>query len=135
MPMPTPSAGHSRLECLVGSWRGQERIHPSPMAPAGGKAVGRVHNVRALDGFAVVQSYEQERDGGVNFRGHGVFRFDPARDRHVLHWFDSLGGPPVEFHGRFEGDTLTLVHEGPQGSVRASWDLSEPTRYSYRMDV
>jgi hypothetical protein len=131
MEMPSPSAGHS----LAGSWRGQERIHPSPMAPAGGTAVGRVKNVSALDGFAVIQDYEQERGGRVNLRGHGIFRFDPAHDRYVLHWFDSFGGPPAEFHGRFEGETLTVIHEGSQGRVRASWDLSEAGRYAYHMEV
>ena len=68
--------------------------HPSIRS---GAATGRVRNRLALDGFAVVQDYEQERDGGIHFRGHGVFRWDPEERSYTLHWFDSLGLPPANF--------------------------------------
>jgi len=76
MEMPQPTAAHHRLEKLVGRWSGEERIHPSPFDPAGGIAVARAENRLALDGFAVVQDYEQERNGKISFRGHGVLRWE-----------------------------------------------------------
>ncbi|MGE5277442.1 MAG: DUF1579 family protein [Acidobacteriota bacterium] len=75
--MPRPGEPHRQLRKLVGSWRGEERLSPSPWDPVGGTAVGRVENRSALDGFAVVQDYEQERNGAVGFRGHRVFSWDP----------------------------------------------------------
>ncbi len=90
MEMPVPSAAQQALAMLVGSWAGQEKIHPSPFSPAGATAVGRVVNRSALDGFAIVQDYEQETNGKVNFRGHGIFRWDPEKGAYILYWFELL---------------------------------------------
>jgi len=135
MAMPVITDGHRRLDRLVGTWKGDEQLYPSPFDPQGGNALGRVQNRRALDGFAVVQDYEQERDGKINFRGHGVFRFDGEDGSYTLHWFDSLGLGPSEFRGRFEGDVLTLTNAGPQGITRAVFELHGSRSYTYRMQV
>ena len=135
MTMPKVTAEHRQLERLVGTWRGEERLYPSPFEPQGGTAVGRVWNRLALDGFAVLQDYEQERDGATAFRGHGVFRWDEGERIYSLHWFDSIGMPPSEFRGVLEDDALTLVTAGPQGMVRAVWELRDRDRYTYRMQV
>jgi hypothetical protein len=135
MAMPTPTDRHRRLEKLLGNWEGQERLYPSPWDPQGGPAVGRVHNRLALDGFAVVQDYEQERGGSVNYRAHGVFRWEPMQQAYELHWFDNFGVAPVVFRGGFEGDVLQLsAHQG-QGFLRATWQFSGVTQYRYLMEV
>ncbi len=134
MEMPTPGAAHFKLEKLVGFWRGEERVHPSRWDPRGGEAVGRVRNRIALDGFVLIHEYEQERKGRVALRGHGVIRWDPSTEQYVLMWFDSMGMPPNEFRGDFEGDVLTLTSEEPQGWIRAVWDFGEQGRYSYLME-
>jgi hypothetical protein len=135
MPMPMLSEPHRRLEALVGHWRGEEQLQPSPWDPVGGAATGLVQNVGALDGFAVIQDYAQERGGRVTFRGHGVFRWDPEAQNYVLHWFDSMGQEPVQFRGTFDGGVLTLSSQQPHGLTRASFDLRQPDQYVYRMDV
>ncbi|MGH7409549.1 MAG: DUF1579 family protein [Candidatus Methylomirabilis sp.] len=135
MDMPKPSEAHRKLQKLVGRWKGEERLSPSPWDPKGGTAVGRIENRPALDGFVVVQDYEQERDGAVGFRGHGVFSWDPTKKRYLLHWFDSMGMPPNEFVGDFERDVLTVTGASSQGQSRAVFDVSKPGRYSFRMDV
>ncbi len=135
MTMPKVTEAHRQLERLVGAWSGEERLYPSPFDPQGGAAVGRVRNRLALDGFAVVQDYEQERDGAIGFRGHGVFRWDADDRSYALHWFDSLGLAPSEFRGGFEGDVLTLVNAGPQGVTRAVFELRGDDSYVYRMQV
>lgn len=135
MDMPTPGAAHARMEKFVGAWTGDERIYPNPWDPRGGAAVGRARNRMALDGFVLIHEYEQERSGRITLQGHAVLRWDAGLDRYVLHWFDSMGMPPKEFRGDFDGDVLTLTSEDRQGWIRAVWDFGESGRYSYLMEV
>jgi hypothetical protein len=64
-----------------------------------------------------------------------VFHWDAAREECVLHWFDSMGMPPNEFRGRFEGHVLTMVSESPQGRSRAIFDFGREGAYSFKMDM
>ncbi len=126
MEMPTPSAGHRKLEKIAGSWEGEEKLYPSPWDPKGGTATGRIKSRVAVDGFALLNDYEQERDGAINFTGHGVFTYNPKEDSYMLVWVDCMGAPPEIFKGNFEGDILHLAHGGPGMHVRLTYDLSEP---------
>ena len=133
MEMPKPGDAHKKLDALVGEWGGDEKLHPSPWDPAGGGALARVTNRRVADGFAVVQEYEQSRNGQVTFRGYGVFWFDPARDEYVMHWWDSMGSGANEYRGRFEGNVLRLSSPMSQGGrSRTSWTASISFRTSTR---
>src|SRR4051812_34594932 len=112
--MSRPSLEQHSLAILTGEWLGQEHIHPSPFDPIGGPAIGRVHNRAALNGFAIVQDYEQERNGAVNFHGHGIFRWDVDGQCYSLYWFDSRGLRPVEYRGGLQGQVLSLTAaQGP----------------------
>lgn len=135
MEMPKPTEAHRKLEKLAGEWSGEEKLHPSPWDPKGGPATGRAHNRVALDGFAVIHDYEQERGGAITFRGHGVFSYDAGKKEYVMHWWDSMGMPPNEFRGTWQGDVLTVTAPGSQGHSRAVWDLSEKGVYRFQMDV
>lgn len=135
MEMPKPTAAHRQLERLVGSWKGIEHMFPSQWNPAGGEALARITNRLALDGFVVVQDYEQEADGVVTFQGLGVFSWDANEPGYVLHWFDSMGMPPNVFRGNFEGDVLTLTSKWSHGYHRAVFDLSQEGHYTFRMEV
>ena len=135
MDMPRPSKGHLMLEKLAGSWEGEETMHPSQWDPKGGTAVGRNNNEIALGGFALISDYEQERDGVVTFRGHGVYTYDPDQDRYSLHWFDSMGSPPELFEGGFDGDVLTLAHGGPGMHARLTSDLSNAGTMLAKMEM
>ena len=135
MEMPKPAAAHRKLERVVGHWTGEEKLFPSPWDPKGGTAISRVENRPALDGFAVVQDYEQERNGKVTFRGHGVMRWEAQLQCYEMHWFDSMGMPPNIFRGNFEDNVLTLTSKALQGHTRAIWDFRQDGRYTYRMEV
>lgn len=135
MEVPRPTAEHETLRLFVGQWTGEETIHPSPMDPKGGAAKARVDNRLALDGFAVVQDYEQERGGGVNFRGHAVIWFDATKKQYVMDWWDTMGMGRSEFRGVFEGNRIALVNESPMGQARATFDFPGGNRYTFRMDV
>ena len=133
--MPTLSAEHMTLLSLIGVWEGQERMYPSPLVPEGSIARGIVCNARALDGFAVVQDYEQWTGEKVTFRGHGVFRYDSEAAQHELHWHDSLGFAPSRFVGSFRNGVLKLTMLNPQFNMRARWDVSVVNAISYLSEV
>jgi hypothetical protein len=84
MEMPKPSAGHRKLERLAGCWEGNEQMEPSPWDPNGGAALGRITGRMALNGFAFIFDYEQERNGAITFTGHGVYTYDPKVDLYTL---------------------------------------------------
>jgi len=135
MEMPKPSAGHLKLQTLAGTWEGEETMHPSQWDPQGGTAVGRTRGRVALDGFALLIDYEQERGGAVTFTGHGVMTFDPKSGLYTLHWFDCMGTAPEAFSGRFDGDRLTVAHGGPGMHARLTYDLSKPNRMTTKMEM
>jgi hypothetical protein len=135
MDMPKPTEAHRELEKLAGSWIGDERISPSPWDPKGGTAIGRVQNRLALDGFVLIQDYSQERNGAVSFSGHGVFSWDGPGQCYVMHWWDSMGMPPGEFRGQFKDGVLTLTNDDNQMHSRATFDVSRPGKYLFRMEV
>jgi len=136
MDMPKPGDPHKKLSALVGEWTGDEKLHPSPWDPSGGGARAQVTNRWIADGFAVLQEYEQSRDGQVTFRGHGVFWFDPRTEEYVMHWWDSMGGTAGEYRGRFDGDRLVLGAAMPQGGhSRTSWLLTGPDAHDFLMEV
>jgi hypothetical protein len=135
MEMPKPTEAHKKLEQLVGTWIGEEKMHPSPWDPQGGMATGWIVNRPALDGFAVIQDYEQKRGEVVTFRGHGVFCWDPAQETYLLHWFDSCGTPPNVFQGDFEGNVFTVSCETPQGWSRGVFEIQDKNHYAFRMEM
>jgi hypothetical protein len=135
MEMPRPSPEQQALEIMTGDWLGDEHIQPGPFDPVGGPAIGRTRNRMALDGFAIIQDYEQERNGATNFRGHGVFRWDAAESCYMLHWFDSMGFPPSTYRGTLINKVLTLMAPKGEGKVRATWDFSTPGRIQYKQEV
>jgi hypothetical protein len=136
MEMPKPGDAHKKLERLIGEWGGAETLHPAPWDPTGGPASARIVNRSIVDGFAVVQEYEQRRGGKVTFRGHGVFWYDAPKQQYVMSWWDSMGGSGGEFRGGFNGDVLELSAPMPQGGQsRASFDMSTPGQYAFVMEV
>ena len=133
--MPQLSDAHRQLAKIVGDWRGEEKLHPSPWDPVGGMADARVQNRLALGGFVVVQDYEQKRGGQVTFEGHAVFRYDAQAQCYVSHWFDSMAMQPNEFRGQFVNDVMTLNMQGPMGHNRTVFDFSKPGQYTFKMEV
>ncbi len=135
MNMPKPTPGHFRLEELAGHWEGEETMHPSQWDPKGGTAIGRTRSWMALNGFALISDYEQERDGIITFTGHGVMSFDPKTSLYTLHWFDCMGSSPEVFVGRFNGNRLTVAHGGPGMHARMTYDVAEPQCMFSKMEM
>ena len=135
MEMPKPTDAHKKLEMLVGTWEGEEKMHPSPWSPEGGTAMGKVVNHTALDGFTVIQDYEQTAHGQTTFTGHGVFEWNPKESTYIMYWWDNYGSPASLFRGNFDGKVLTLTGKGEMGHNRVIFDLRETGGYAFKMDV
>lgn len=135
MEMPRPSAGHRKLEKIAGQWKGEEKMYPSSWDPKGGTAIGRIKSRVALNGFVLINDYEQECDGKITFSGHGVFTYDPKAHSYALTWFDCMGVAPEVFKGQFDGEILKLAHGGPGMHVRLSYDLSESGYLATSMEM
>lgn len=134
MEMPRPGPAHEALAKLAGSWVGQEKIEPSPFDPQGGPATGRVNNRMAVGGWALVQDYEQTRNGQVSFTGHGVFSVDLAKNATVLHWYDSMAGGPFVYTGGWKGDVLALTGPSGDGQGRCTFDCAGGG-YKFKLEV
>ena len=128
MDMPQPGPAQERLLRFVGHWSGAEQLAPSPWGP-GGPATGRVVSRRDLNGMAVVQDYEEEKDGQVVFHGHGVMLVDPGSEDVLWWWFDSLGFPPEPARGRWDGDVLLFEKTTPMGAARYRYEFAGDDRY------
>lgn len=134
MQMQPPGPAHEKIARIAGEWKGEETMAPSPWDPEGGTAEARVTNRVAIDGFIVVQDYEQIRNGKTTFRGHGVFSYDNEQGHYVLHWWDSMGMAPNVFIGSFDGDTCAMTSTSPMGHTRATFVLGEDT-YDFKMEM
>ena len=131
-----PTDHHIRLATFVGTWRGEERMHPSRELPRGGVALGSFEYRMEVAGFFLISSYTQRRDGAQTYAGHGVYGYDGERGRHTMHWFDSTGGvaPSAPCYGSWEGDSLIFLRRSPQGFTRFVHTLEAHDRYGFRMD-
>lgn len=133
MEMPKPTADHRKLEVFVGEWEGEETLFPSPWSPEERSATGRFTARMGMGGMFLITDYEEERDGEIVFRGHGVYGWDPERERHTMHWFDSMGVAPHETLGRWEGDTLTYEASSEHGKARYVYEVHDADSYTFRI--
>jgi putative addiction module component (TIGR02574 family) len=83
MEIPKAGSQHERLRALVGSWKGDEKMYPSPWDSQGGTAKGFTEARFDLDGMFVIADYRQERNGKVTYRGHGVFGWDAKQSAYT----------------------------------------------------
>lgn len=135
MDMPVVTDAHKKLNVFAGKWQGEEKMFPSPWDPKGGTAIGRSDTRIALDGFALVHDYEQERGGAITFRGHGILRYDAPTNRHQFHWFDSMGSPPELFEGGEKDGVWTFTSKNPIGYARCSFDFRTSGQYRFKMEM
>ncbi|MGH8080820.1 MAG: hypothetical protein ACREP7_09600 [Lysobacter sp.] len=120
-PRPDP-AQLALLHRFAGDWSGPELASPSPWGP-GGPAIGHGRYRVGLDGTALLQDYEQEKDGATVFRGHGIFLIEPDTSDVLWWWFDSMGFPPEPSRGRWQGETLHFEKNTPRGDARYRYEF------------
>jgi len=136
MEIPKPGSQHERLRALVGSWKGDEKMYPSPWDSQGGTAKGFTEARLDLDGMFVIADYRQERDGKVTYRGHGVFGWDGKLSVYTMYWFDSLGmDPGGPARGTWEGNTLRFEMQTPMGRSRYEYAFEGHGRYAFSISM
>ena len=136
MGMPKPDEHHEKLKALVGEWTGEETLHPIPWQPDKVAVTSRVSSRLDLDGFFLFTDHEQTRDGRVSYRGHGIFGWDPRKQRYTMHWFDVMGvdpGPPAM--GTWEGNKLCLQHQHHMGHSRYTYKFEGDGPYTFTLET
>lgn len=134
--MPTVGPEQKRLnELFAGVWRGEEKLYPSDWDPKGGAAFGTWVCHASLDGFNVLVDYQEERDGKVNYRGHGIHGWDAQEKAFFVYWFDNIGvQPKAPTRAALDGNRYTYQSEdGPLGWTRMTYEWAGDT-LSFRID-
>lgn len=137
MQMPKPTKLHKKLiTALVGTWTGDETMHPTPWDQKGGKAKGIYKVKAALGGFGVVQEYAQKRGGKPSYEGHGVLGYDAQANCYLWHWSDSMGGVPNQvIKGTWEGDTMTFQAACEHGHSRYTYKFVKKNVLDFAIEM
>ena len=136
MDMPKPTEQHKKYQAFIGTWAGDETLHPMPWEPKMVKVTSKTVNRLELDGFFLVIDHEQTRDGKIGYRGHGVYGFDPFQQKFTMHWFDVMGfdpGPPAL--GTWEGKTLCFQHSHQKGHGRYTYNFERDGLYTLKIEM
>ena len=136
MEMPKPTEHHKKYQAFVGTWTGDETLHPMPWSPQQATATSRCTSRLDLDGFFLITDHEQTRDGKVTYRGHGIFGYDPRQQKHTMHWFDVMGGDPgAPATGTWEGNTLRCQHSHHMGHSRYTYTFEREGLYTLQIEM
>lgn len=124
---PRPGPGHEVLKKDVGVWDAAVEIRLGPGVPPQ-LSKGVAHNRLACGGLWLVSDFKNETTG---FEGHGVYGFDPRKDRYVGTWVDPMRTFLAVGEGTFDpaSRTMTMWFEttGPQGKPMR-WRETTETR-------
>jgi hypothetical protein len=104
---PKPSKEHEFLKQSEGEWA----LH---MGDASSPAVGTSKYKMAMGGLWLISDVEMKMEG-MDFTGHGLDSYDPAKKKFVGVWTDSMMTAPIIFEGELSADmkTLTCSGKGP----------------------
>lgn len=128
------SEQHRKLAALVGTWVGDDTMHPAPWSPEGGTGTTTYTGRLALGGLFVVGDDGQARPGHDDYLAHKVFGWDPATGDYTFYLVDSIGqNPPAAARGAWEGDTVTFEQPLPHGRMRYRYTFDGEGRYTFQM--
>lgn len=136
MEMPKPTEQHKKYQAMVGTFKGDETLHPMPWEPKMLKVTSKTVNRLALDGFFLLIDHEQTRDGRIAYRGHGVYGYDTIQQKYTMHWFDVMGfdpGPPAL--GAWEGNMLRYQHSHHKGHSRYTYEFEKGGVYTLKIEM
>jgi hypothetical protein len=124
------------LTPLLGRWRGRETLEPSPWMP-GGTTDGAWSLSAGVGGTALIQDYEQRRDGEITFVAHGVIAGEAPGDAQLRSWwFDTFAHAPLEpAKATVDGRRLTVTKRTARGtSITTLW-LDDDTTLNQTIEL
>jgi len=136
MDTPRPTEHHRKYQAFVGTWTGDETLHPMPWEPQKVKVTSKTVNRLDLDGFYLLIDHAQTRDGQISYRGHGVYGYDTAGQKYTMRWFDVMGcDPGAPAVGTWEGDTLRFQHSHVRGHSRYTYTFGKKDQYTLLIEM
>lgn len=118
-----PSEAQRALAQLAGSWKGKQKLSPSPWDMQKGEATTTIDAKLALGDLFVLVDYAQTLPDKSKYNAHLVIGFNGGRSEHEVFWFDSNGSIGAPFVGKLEGQTLTAARTGGKGQMRLVWSV------------
>ena len=113
-PLPKPGPEHAVFKEDAGTW---DAVVETFMQPGGSPMTskGIETNVIGCAGLCLVTDFKSEMMPGMQFEGHGIATWDPAKKRYVGSWTDSMSTGMALSEGTWDPEkrTMTGWMEGP----------------------
>lgn len=129
-PLPKPAKEHEWLKQLAGEWTSEGECVAGPGQPPV-KTKGS-ESAKSVGGFWI-HSEQKGEIMGTPFTGLLTLGYDEKKKKYVGTWVDSFGAHLWIYEGSVEGNTLTLLSEGPRmddpgktGKYREVLELKSP---------
>lgn len=107
--LPAPQKQHAWLEKFAGNWESVSTIQPPGEKEM---KVKGTEVARMVGGFWLVSENSSDMMG-MPYTGIMTLGYDPKSKTYVGTWIDSMGDFLWQYKGSVEGNTLTLLAEGP----------------------
>ena len=113
------SPEHAVFDLDVGTWDADILVTPQPDAPPV-PSRGVAKNRLACGGRWLITDFENETSG---FEGHGVYGYDPAKQKYVGTWVDNMRSFLAVAEGKWDKDTMTMTYttEAEIGGKKVKW--------------
>lgn len=109
-PSPKPSKEHEWLKNLEGTWTfAGEFYMAGPDKPPMKSKGTQVDKVGCNGLWLIIDSQEE---GGMGFKGHGMSGYDPAKQKFVGTWVDSMSTSIMSSEGTVDKDGKVLTMAG-----------------------
>jgi hypothetical protein len=111
-PLPAPEPEHAWLEQFVGEWTTTAQVSTGPDQPSF-ECSGKISS-QMLGGLWVINDISNETPG-MEMRGLQTIGYDPAKQKYVGTWVDSMMNHMWQYEGEVDesGKKIVLYAEGP----------------------
>lgn len=123
-----------KLSLFIGHWTGSGQVFATPWGEAT-KCAGIWQFGFDRSGLNMIHDYQETRENGSVFNGHGVFNIEPSTKDVIWFWFDSFGFPPFDpARGTWDLDKLVLMKATPRGIGRSTFVFTH-NRFQYTVEA
>jgi Protein of unknown function (DUF1579) len=133
--MPKPAPELKRLAYLLGNWKSEGDMKPSPFGP-GGKFTGTDRNEWFPGNFFLVMHSDSKTPMG-DMKSVAIFGYNTDEKVYTFHSIDSMGADETS-KGTVEGDTWTWLGESKAGgkTMKGRFIMKEvsPAMFTYSFE-